>query len=354
MNIYSCASNIKFYLLAAQISGIKPPLSITISPPGHHQVLWKSINCFYIHFNLIQSVTPFLFKMQAKIFLSSLLATLLAVSVAATPTRVETRDIKSSHSLDGTVTPFQEVATDVGVTGPRPKGPTITPKDSDVPIVSTSVEAKDLVSSKLSSANWASRQWLTSTIEESYKENSWVYFCEWWLVRKSLDRCSRFSSKLMGYSSNFSGSFLYICLATNGGCNNWNITWRYSISSFGPDEGTIPLSKSLPDELHWCPFTRYYLPNVHRSSLWRCYVCCIWIPRVWISRTFWKQHGVFPLLVVVDGCNFWWRLRRHVWICAHAGSLPLISVLAWTIFGSSGWREGVSVLGSFILFLKLI
>ena len=99
--------------------------------------------------------------MQAKIFLSSLLATLLAVGIIATPTGVEARDIKSSHSLDGTVTPFQEVAIDVGITKPRPNGAVITPKDGDIPIVSTSVQARDLVSSKLSYASWA-RQTVTN------------------------------------------------------------------------------------------------------------------------------------------------------------------------------------------------
>ena len=93
--------------------------------------------------------------MQAKIFLSSLLATLLAVGVTPTPTGVGVRDIRSSHSLDGTVTPFQEVTTDSGIKKPRPNGATITPKDGDIPIVSTGVEARGLVSSKLSSASWA-------------------------------------------------------------------------------------------------------------------------------------------------------------------------------------------------------
>jgi len=92
--------------------------------------------------------------MQAKIFLSSLLATLLAVCVIATPTGAEARDIKSSHSLDGTLTPFQEVATDTGIKKPRPNGAITTPKDGDVPVLSTSVKARDLVSSKLSSVNW--------------------------------------------------------------------------------------------------------------------------------------------------------------------------------------------------------
>ena len=98
--------------------------------------------------------------MQAKIFLSSLLATLLAVGATATPTRSEARDIESSHSLDRIATPFQEVATDSGIKKPRPNGLIITPKDGDVPVLSTSVKARDLVSSKLSSVNWP---WWTVT-----------------------------------------------------------------------------------------------------------------------------------------------------------------------------------------------
>jgi len=95
--------------------------------------------------------------MQAKIFLSSLLATFLAVGAIATPTGVGARDVEISHSLDGIVTPFDKVAADVGVTKPRPNGVIITPKAGDVPAVSTSVKARDLVSIKLSSVNWARR-----------------------------------------------------------------------------------------------------------------------------------------------------------------------------------------------------
>ena len=98
--------------------------------------------------------------MQAKIFLSSLLATLLAVGVIATPTGVGARAIGSSHSLNGAVTPFQEVATDSGIKKPRPNGATITPKDGDVPVPSTSVKARDLVSSGLYFVNWT---WWTVT-----------------------------------------------------------------------------------------------------------------------------------------------------------------------------------------------
>ena len=98
--------------------------------------------------------------MQAKIFFFSLLATLLAAGVVATPTRIKARDIKPSHGRSGPVTPFDEVAIEVGIKKPRPNGATIAPKDSDVPVLSTSVKARDLVSSKLSSVNWP---WWTVT-----------------------------------------------------------------------------------------------------------------------------------------------------------------------------------------------
>ncbi|PUU75792.1 hypothetical protein B9Z19DRAFT_1152276 [Tuber borchii] len=137
--------------------------------------------------------------MQPKIFLSSLLATLLVIGVIATPTGVGARDIKSSHSLDGIATPFQEIGTDVGETKPPPKGPTIIPKDNDVPVVSTSVEARDL---------------------ESLKKRT-------------------LGCVFATDGPNFTGYFVYICpVAINGGCNNWNIYWRYHIRSFGPDQGT--------------------------------------------------------------------------------------------------------------------
>ena len=97
--------------------------------------------------------------MQAKIFLSSLLAALLAVGVIATPTGVVARDVATSHSLDGIVTPFDKVAKDAGIKKPRPSGLVVTPKDGDVPAASTSVKARDLVSNNPSSVNWAWRHY---------------------------------------------------------------------------------------------------------------------------------------------------------------------------------------------------
>ncbi|PUU75793.1 hypothetical protein B9Z19DRAFT_1089580 [Tuber borchii] len=137
--------------------------------------------------------------MQAKIFLSSLLATLLAVGVTATPAGFDARDIKSTHSLDLIATPFQEVAKDLGIKKPRPNGAIITPKDGDVPVPS-SVKARDLES-----------------------------------LEKRTPGCLYVTS-----DPNFGGNHAYLCpIATNGGCTAWDVYWRYSISSFGPDDYTI-------------------------------------------------------------------------------------------------------------------
>ncbi|PUU75796.1 hypothetical protein B9Z19DRAFT_1089586 [Tuber borchii] len=135
--------------------------------------------------------------MQAKIFLSSLLATLLAVGVIATPTGVVARDVGTSHSLNGAVTPFEQVATAAGATKPRPNGLVITPKAGDVPVASTSVEARDL--------------------ESLEKRNpGCVYVTQ---------------------DANFAGTSAYICTNCKGCCITFTNPWRYTISSFGPDSG---------------------------------------------------------------------------------------------------------------------
>ncbi|CUS11171.1 unnamed protein product [Tuber aestivum] len=82
--------------------------------------------------------------MQAKVFLSTMLASLLAAGVIATPTALEVRDIKSTHGWDGTVTALEKVAASVGNVKPHPKGTVITPKENDTPVASTDVEARDL------------------------------------------------------------------------------------------------------------------------------------------------------------------------------------------------------------------
>ena len=92
--------------------------------------------------------------MQTKIFLTSLLATFLAVSVTATPARNKARDVTTAE--------FSTVAKSLGDVKPFPNGQIITPKDKDVPVSSTSVKARNLVSSKLSSTYWACSQRLTS------------------------------------------------------------------------------------------------------------------------------------------------------------------------------------------------
>ncbi|PWW73520.1 hypothetical protein C7212DRAFT_284663 [Tuber magnatum] len=136
--------------------------------------------------------------MQAKVFLSSMLVTLLAAGVNATPTAVEARDIKSSHGWDGTVTDLSKVAAPAGDAKPFPKGPIITPKEKDVPVAASSVEARDLES-----------------------------------LTKRTPGCI-FVTK----DSNWGGANAYLCIQTNGGCTGWGNDWRYSISSFGPDPGT--------------------------------------------------------------------------------------------------------------------
>ncbi|PUU75797.1 hypothetical protein B9Z19DRAFT_1053269 [Tuber borchii] len=135
--------------------------------------------------------------MQAKIFLSSLLATLLAVGVIATPAGVVARDVGTSHSLNGAITPLEQVAT-VGATKPRPNGPVTTPKAGDVPFASTSVEARDLES----------------------------------LAKRTL------GCVYVTQDANFAGTSAYICSGTWGGCITFTNPWRYTISSFGPDGGT--------------------------------------------------------------------------------------------------------------------
>ncbi|PUU75228.1 hypothetical protein B9Z19DRAFT_1103054 [Tuber borchii] len=132
--------------------------------------------------------------MQTKIFLTSLLATFLAVGVTATPASVKARDVRTDHIVD-----FSKVANSVGSVKPPPKGQVITPKDNDVPVVGTSVKARDLES-----------------------------------LEKRTAGCLYVTQ-----DANFSGPSAYLCpIATNGGCTDWTNTWRYTISSFGPDPGT--------------------------------------------------------------------------------------------------------------------
>ena len=99
--------------------------------------------------------------MQAKVFLASCLATILAVGVIATPTPVDV--------VDSSVTPAPDVndviedsvqafalGTSTATPDPLPTGPTITPGDDDVPNPSDNdVVVRDLVSRNPCSINWA-------------------------------------------------------------------------------------------------------------------------------------------------------------------------------------------------------
>lgn len=93
--------------------------------------------------------------MQTKIFLSFLLATFSAAGVIATPAAINARDLRSDH---GPPTELSKVGTPVGAPKPFPKGTIITPKANDVPVASSNLDARDLVSRKLPSTNWACRQ----------------------------------------------------------------------------------------------------------------------------------------------------------------------------------------------------
>ena len=99
--------------------------------------------------------------MQAKFFLASLLATILAVGVIATPTPVDVVDSSVTPPADvndvieDTVEAFA-LGTSTEAPDPLPTGPTITPGDDDVPTPSDNdVVVRDLVSRKPCSINIA-------------------------------------------------------------------------------------------------------------------------------------------------------------------------------------------------------
>ncbi|PUU74926.1 hypothetical protein B9Z19DRAFT_1132206 [Tuber borchii] len=83
--------------------------------------------------------------MQAKVFLSYILATILAVGVIATPVDVADAEATTppdvNNMFEETVDTF---ATFNGPPDPVPTGPTITPKEEDVPTPTDSVIARDL------------------------------------------------------------------------------------------------------------------------------------------------------------------------------------------------------------------
>ena len=94
--------------------------------------------------------------MQAKVFLAAFFAAFLAVGVIATP--VDVVDAEGTPPADMNNV-FEETgeafATIAGAPEPTPTGPTITPKEDDVPVPTGSVVARDLVSRKPCSINWA-------------------------------------------------------------------------------------------------------------------------------------------------------------------------------------------------------
>ncbi|PUU74924.1 hypothetical protein B9Z19DRAFT_996954 [Tuber borchii] len=133
--------------------------------------------------------------MQAKVFLSYLLAAILALGVIATPVDVEGTPPANANTL------FENVASFVGTPGPRHTEPTITPKEGDVLAASTSVVARDLER----------------------------------LEKRTLG-CVTVSPYL--YSSNCAGE-LRACWFPNGQCVNLNPFWRGKIGCFRPDPDTF-------------------------------------------------------------------------------------------------------------------
>ena len=108
--------------------------------------------------------------MQAKVFFASLLATILAVGVIATPTPVDDVDSQVTPPADNNVIEnnAQGFAT-LAAPEPRPTGPIITPGDNDVPTASgTDVVARDLVSKKPCSTNLA--RW---TVADFHNRRAW-------------------------------------------------------------------------------------------------------------------------------------------------------------------------------------
>ncbi|PUU73976.1 hypothetical protein B9Z19DRAFT_1093950 [Tuber borchii] len=136
--------------------------------------------------------------MQAKAFLSYLVAAILAVGVIATPVGVEgtsTTDVNAVFENVGDSASFVGAPPD-----PRPIEPIITPKEGDVPAPSnTSVVAGDHGS-----------------------------------LKKRTIGCVRVTT-----NQNFGGTSARACNLPNGHCVNLNPFWRYRISSFSPDPYTF-------------------------------------------------------------------------------------------------------------------
>ena len=94
--------------------------------------------------------------MQAKVFFSYLLAAILAAGIIATPVDVVDAEGTPPADINNVFEETGEAfATIAGAPEPTPTGPTITPKEGDVPIPTSSVVARDLVSRKPCSINGA-------------------------------------------------------------------------------------------------------------------------------------------------------------------------------------------------------
>ncbi|KAG0644735.1 hypothetical protein HOY80DRAFT_914715 [Tuber brumale] len=140
--------------------------------------------------------------MQAKIFLNSLLVTLLTAHAIASPTGLEARDAIAQDIGD----PGFDNANSAGDTNadldgevkPLPDITALIPSENDIPVAATGVEARDL-------------------------EN----------LEKRTPGCILVTS-----DRNFRGRRLYTCPPRIGRCYNWNSYWRSRISSFRPDRGT--------------------------------------------------------------------------------------------------------------------
>ena len=88
--------------------------------------------------------------MQAKVFLLSILATILGVGVLATPVDIVPTIVGGERTTPTDVNTLLDSGSEreaffVGAPDPRPTGPIITPKEGDVPTPSR-VVARDLVS----------------------------------------------------------------------------------------------------------------------------------------------------------------------------------------------------------------
>ena len=107
--------------------------------------------------------------MQAKVFYSYLLAAILAVGVIATPVDVADAEGTPPADINNLFEETGEAFVPIsGFADPTPTGPTITPKEDDVPTPTGSVVARDLVSREPYSINRA--RW---TVANFHNRRAW-------------------------------------------------------------------------------------------------------------------------------------------------------------------------------------